>query len=277
MNKDLPQDDACYQYFDGDYPSLEIGPDRDRFVDLARRQGIAYDVPRHVAIAGVTGGPILEVGCGTGRVAIPLARGGHAVTGVDVATPLLDQFRAKLADEPADVSARVTLVQADMADMDLPTRDFKLAVLAFNGFLLLDGFAAQMAALERVRDHLAPAGYLVLDVSNPLTLALTEQTVPSVAEPRINPLTGNPYQKFALVGRMDEDQRQTLHGWYDEILPKGSVKRSFYAFSWRLVFRYELELMLSRAGFAMDGLQGGHRAEPYTNDSSRMVVLARKL
>lgn len=276
MNKDLPQDDASYHYYDGDYPSLEIGPDRDKFLDLALRQGIAYDVPRYVAMAGVAGSPILELGSGTGRVTIPLARRGHAVTGVEIAPILIGQCREKLAGETAEVAARLTFVLQDVTEMDLPEREYKLALYPFNGLLLLDGFTAQMRALERIRDHLLPNGYLVLDAANPLILPLADQSVPVVAPARLNPLTGNLYQKFALVGRMDENQRQPLFGWYDEILPGGGVRRAPYAFSWRLIFRYEMELMLHQAGYIVDAVQGGHNSEPFTNDSPRMVVLARK-
>lgn len=277
MNKGLPDDDPCYQYYDGDYPSLEVGEQHDTFLDLALRQGIAYDVPRYAEIARVTGGPVLEVGCGNGRVAIPLARRGLHVTGVDIAEPLLAQLHHKLGNEPADVAGRVTLHHQDATEMALPAREFRLALMPFNGFLLLDGLEAQLKTLRAIHAHLVPNGHLVIDVVNPLVMPLVEQSTPVASAPRLNGTSGNIYQKFALSGRMDEEQRQPLYGWYDEILPGGIIRRSHYAYSWRLVFRFELEFMLKTCGFVVDALQGGHASEPYLVDSPRMVVLARRI
>src|SRR5512136_1735449 len=72
------------------------------------------DVGFFVEAAKGSGGPVLEVGCGTGRVLIPTARAGVEITGLDLSPHMLEVCRRKLKDEPEEVRSRVRLVQGDM-------------------------------------------------------------------------------------------------------------------------------------------------------------------
>lgn len=277
MNKDVPDTDASILYYDGDYPSLEIGDARAEDAATLARIGILGDVAFYKEQAEATGGPVLEIGCGTGRLTIPLARAGHEVWAVDVSSAMLDQLRAKLALEPPEVQARVHVVQQDATALDLPVRNFRLAAIPFNVLMLIPDFTAERRTLASAAAHLAPDGWLALDVMNPLTLSLDAEKKPSPSEPRRNPRTGNRYVKNSLASRLDEQQRQRLYGWYDELLPDGKIKVSEFSFTWRMIFRFELELMLDSAGFAIDTLTGDFAASPWTVDSRRMVVTARLL
>ena len=277
MNKDVPDTDASILYYDGDYPSLEIGDARAEDAATLARIGILGDVAFYKEQAEATGGPVLEIGCGTGRLTIPLARAGHEVWAVDISAAMLDQLRAKLALEPPEVQARVHVVQQDATALDLPVRNFRLAAIPFNVLMLIPDFTAERRTLASAAAHLAPDGRLALDVMNPLTLSLDAEKKPSPSEPRRNPRTGNRYVKNSLASRLDEQQRQRLYGWYDELLPDGKIKVSEFSFTWRMIFRFELELMLDSAGFAIDTLTGDFAASPWTVDSRRMVVTARLL
>ena len=77
------------------------------------------DVEFYVAEARAAGGPVLELGCGTGRVLLPAARAGVEITGLDASANMLERCRAKLAAEPEAVRGRATLVRGDLADFDL--------------------------------------------------------------------------------------------------------------------------------------------------------------
>ena len=276
MNKDVPDTDASILYYDGDYPSLEIGDARAEDAATLARIGILGDVAFYREQAAATGGPVLEIGCGTGRLTIPLARAGHEVWAVDISAAMLDQLRAKLALEPPEVQARVHVVQQDATALDLPVRDFRLAAIPFNVLMLIPDFTAERRTLASAAAHLAPDGRLALDVMNPLTLSLDAEKKPSPSEPRRNPRTGNRYVKNSLASRLDEQQRQRLYGWYDELLPDGKIEVSEFSFTWRMIFRFELELMLDSAGFAIESLTGDFAASPWTVDSRRMVVTARR-
>lgn len=276
MNKDVPDDDASIVYYDGDYPSLEIGEARAEHAATLARLGMLGDVPFYKERAAETGGPVLEIGCGTGRLTIPLARAGHEVWAVDVSAAMLDQLRAKLAREAPEVQARVHPVRQDATALDLPVRNFRLAAIPFNVLMLIPELAAERRALAAVAAHLAPGGTLALDVMNPLTLPMDAETKPSPSEPRRSPHNGNSYIRNTMASRLDEGQCQRIHGWYDELLPDGKIAVTEYAFTWRMIFRYELELMLEGAGFAIERLAGDFDDAAWTVDSRRMVVTARR-
>ncbi|KAA0686582.1 class I SAM-dependent methyltransferase [Azospirillum brasilense] len=276
MNKDVPDDDASIVYYDGDYPSLEIGEARAEHAATLARLGMLGDVPFYKERAAETGGPVLEIGCGTGRLTIPLARAGHEVWAVDVSAAMLDQLRAKLAREAPEVQARVHPVRQDATALDLPVRNFRLAAIPFNVLMLIPELAAERRALAAVAAHLAPGGTLALDVMNPLTLPMDAETKPSPSEPRRSPRNGNSYIRNTMASRLDEGQCQRIHGWYDELLPDGKIAVTEYAFTWRMIFRYELELMLEAAGFAIERLAGDFDDAAWTVDSRRMVVTARR-
>lgn len=275
MNKDVPDTDASILYYDGDYPSLEIGSPRAEDAATLARIGILGDVSFYREQAAGCGGPVLEIGCGTGRLTIPLARAGHEVWAVDVSAAMLGQLDAKLEAESAEVRRRVHVVRQDAAALDLPVRGFGFAAIPFNVLMLIADFEAERRTLAAAAAHLAPGGRLALDVMNPLTLPLDADRKAAPSEPRRNPRTGNQYVKNTLASRLDEQQCQRLYGWYDELQPNGTIEVSEYSFTWRMIFRFELELMLGQAGFAIERLAGDFEDQPWTVDSRRMVVTAR--
>ena len=77
------------------------------------------DIDFWIEEARASGGPVLEVGCGTGRVLIPTARAGIEITGLDLSEHMLRVCRERLAEEPDEVQARAKLVRADMRQFDL--------------------------------------------------------------------------------------------------------------------------------------------------------------
>jgi len=96
--------------------------------------------------AAVGGGPILELGCGTGRVLLPLARAGYEITGIDLSVGMLERCRARLQSEPPEVRDRVRLVAADMTSFDLGRR-FATILCPFAGFQQLRAVEQQLACL----------------------------------------------------------------------------------------------------------------------------------
>ena len=127
------------------------------------------DVNFYRALAGRRlGGPgrVLELGCGTGRVSLPLARDGLAVVAVDRAPPMLDQLRRRIAAAPAAVAARLTPVEGDLRTFRVPGR-FPLAIAPFNVLEHLYTRGEVDACLRRVAAHLAPGGAFVFDVQLP--------------------------------------------------------------------------------------------------------------
>jgi SAM-dependent methyltransferase len=116
------------------------------------------------------GGPgrILELGCGSGRVTLPLARDGHEVVALDRSRPMLDRLRARIAALPAAAAARITPVEGDLRAFEAPgAGTFGLAIAAFNVLEHLYTRGEVDACLRRVAAHLAPDGAFAFDVQLP--------------------------------------------------------------------------------------------------------------
>ncbi len=276
MNSDTPADDASIVYYDADYPSLEIGGARVEDVAALARMGLLGDVAFYLERARASGGPVLEIGCGTGRVTIPLARAGLEVWAVDVSGAMLDQLRAKLAAEPPEVRARVRLVQQDATALDLPGFVARLAILPFNLLMLIPDLSPERNPLAAAARHLAPGGGFALDIMNPATLPWEADPVPVQSQPRRNPATGNPYVRHAQASAVDSRGVQRLAGWYDELLPDNAIRTTRFAFDWRMIDRARLETLVADAGLALDGIAGDFDGAPWTGDSRRIVATGRR-
>jgi hypothetical protein len=117
---------------------------------------------------------------------------------------------------------------------------------------------------------------LLIDIVNPIQLKPEGDPVPKPFFTRKDRNSGNTYTRFAMMGPFAADHKQQLYGWYDEITPEGFVKRRHYSLWWRLIYRFEIELMLQQAGLKLLQVDGGHRKEPYTAQSPRMFLIAGK-
>src|SRR6267378_2019276 len=124
------------------------------------------DVTFFVEAASKAGSPVLEIGCGTGRVLIPTARAGIDIAGLDLSPHMLRVCQERLLDEPEAVRSRARLIQADMRNFDL-AQNFKLATLPFRPFQHLTTVSDQMSCLESIHRHLVKGGRLILDLYNP--------------------------------------------------------------------------------------------------------------
>src|SRR5262249_16400485 len=143
------QTDSAAEFYDHVVPYRERG-DIDFYVNEAQKSG----------------GPLLEIGCGTGRVRVPIAAAGVEAVGLELSSRMLLLCREKLALEPPDVRCRVELIQGDMRQFDLG-RQFPLITIPFRPLQLLVTVDDQLSCLETVRRHLVTGGKLILDVFNP--------------------------------------------------------------------------------------------------------------
>ena len=148
---------------------MTFGGDLARYydLDLAEDPG---DVDLYRALAARTGGPVLELAAGTGRIAVPLAASGLEVVAVDRDPAMLASARRRWADELAAGrvarGGRLELVEADLFELDLEAR-FRLAILALNSLFLLGDADRQAAAISVVARHLARGGLAAVDVFLP--------------------------------------------------------------------------------------------------------------
>jgi len=138
-----------------------------RYYDGSYRAKKLADLPFYLGLAREHGGPVLELGCGTGRVTLPIAREGIEVTGVDLSEPMLGVLLDKLAaSEPEEVRHRVTVRPGDMRTLRMEPK-FRLVLIPFRAMQHMHAVEDQIAALSSARDLLAPGGLLAFDVFFP--------------------------------------------------------------------------------------------------------------
>jgi SAM-dependent methyltransferase len=230
------------------------------------------DLGFYVALARRTGGPVLEVGCGTGRVLVPLAVAGFDVTGIDLDAGMLERARGRIAR--AEVGERARVVEADARSFSLHER-FGLAVIALNSFLHFVSDDDQLGVLRAIRQHLKRGGLLVLDLPNPEPALLGEAGGQVVLEwTRTDPETGREVSKFRSQRVDTANQLVELTLLFDE--SDGELlRRRIYRLNLRYVYRRELELLLEKCGFAVEALYGGYDLSEYSSESLKIIALAR--
>ena len=247
----------------------------DHVVPYATRGDVEFFVDEALA----ANGPVLEVGCGTGRVLIPTARAGVTITGLDVSAAMLARCTEKIAAEPEKVQQRIDLVEADMRDFELG-KTFALATLPFRPFQHLLTIEDQVACLTTIHRHLEREGRLILDLFNPSLDYLVNRPI-GVEMPEGPPTTlpdGRTLERtFKIVNADRFEQVNDIELIYNVTEPAGRARRSVHAFRMRYLFRFEAEHLLARTGFLVEQLYAGYDRSAYGSTyPGELIFIARK-
>ena len=244
-----------------------------RFYD-AEHEGFDADLAIYLGFAERVGSPVLDLGCGTGRVLIRLAQAGFQVTGLDISGAMLEIAHRKVAVQ--GLEARVRLVQADMRDFALD-QQFHMALCAINSFMHLETQSDQLAALRCWRRHLRPGGLLILDLFPPNPEFLTNEEGHLIVQRTwTEPDTGITVIKQ--YTRHIDLAKQTIHVQFifDELMPDGTLRRMVVPFTMRYLGRFEAELLLEKAGYVVEAIYGSWELDPFESNSDRMIFVARR-
>jgi len=231
------------------------------------------DVAYYVTLAERAGGPVLEYGVGNGRIAVPIARHGVEVSGIDHSAPMLADLRERLKEEPADVRRRVRLRRGDMRRTKLGRR-FPLVVAPFNAALHLYARADVEQFLARVREHLLPGGHFVVDLSMPTPADLARPPSRPFHAPRFRHPTAGVRVKNR--ERFDYDPVRQVLFVAMEFEPEGDPEAAWMTpLAHRQFFPQEWEALLHYNGFDVEALFGDFAGGPLTRESDTMVWHAR--
>jgi len=267
------------------------GPDREAAADaLARLYDLDLaedpgDLGLYRALAKRTGGPVVELAVGSGRIAVPLAGDGLEVTGVDLDAAMLRRARAHADALGPAVSGRLHLVEADLtrlavdggADADTArlAGRFKLAILALNSVLLLPTAADQRSALAAMSALLAPGGVAVVDawLPDPADLVAFDGRL-SLEWLRHDPATGRDVTKTVAAWLDSATRRVTLTTVFEEGAPGEPPARWTRTDALRLASAAELEHAAELAGLEVEALAGDYELGSLRPDSERVVLVA---
>lgn len=230
-------------------------------------RGTPGDVEFYLDLAVASGGPAVELGVGTGRIAIPTAAAGVEVIGIDLAPEMLAVARARA--EAAGVASRLRLVEGDMRTFTVEA-PVPLVTLPYRAFLHNLEEAEQAATLRACHRALRPEGRLALNVFNP-DLGIAERWAAKSARH---------YEPFGASGRIkahhDFDIGPTVRIVTSRLRWREGGRTGRGSLTLRYVTRAEMEGLLDAAGFAVEALYGDCLGAPFGAHSTEIVWVARK-
>lgn len=235
--------------------------------------GRVEDVVFYRNLAGRIGGPILELGCGNGRITLPVARAGQEITGLDGSEEMRVDLARKLARETAEVQARVHVVDGDFLNLELDGR-FRQIWLPFHALHHCRTHRQVLSLLAGVRAHLAPQGVFALDVYLP-------EPWPHASDP------GPEHREQEREGsdpRTGARMRSWERTWYDPFLQihhaiftyeQADGQREELYHTFRMFHAAELFDLFDLGGFEIMGASSDFVGSPLRRNASEAVLLLR--
>lgn len=232
------------------------------------------DVQLYVQLARESRGPVLELGAGTGRVAIEIARQGTRVVAVDACSAMLARGAEKVAAlSGKGAAARLEFRRGDVRSLRLRTK-FPLVLAPFNVFMHLYTRRDLERALKTVRYHLAPRGRFVFDVLMPDLRAMTRNPGRLYRGPRVvDPASGVQYAYFEAFEYDALRQVQLVSMVFQNESEREDLR--VLPLSQRQFFPEELALLLHYNGFSIEQRWGDFDRSPLTSDSESQIIVAR--
>jgi ubiquinone/menaquinone biosynthesis C-methylase UbiE len=242
------------------------------YYDWENRQTVGRrDITFWKRMAAAVQGEILELGCGTGRVAIPVARDGHTVIGIDRSASMLD--RARLRVRRAKLQSRVKLIRGDIRHLPFPDKSFPLAMAPYGILQSLLDETLLMDTLKDVRRVLSRDGVFGLELVADLP-AWDEYSNRVTLRGARGP-HGKPIQ---LIETVKQDRRNHITRFAQEFVEgrgKSATRKKF-----RLAFRNltvpQMVQRLEKAGLEVADLLGDYQGGPWDLRAEVWIILARR-
>jgi SAM-dependent methyltransferase len=229
------------------------------------------DIPFWLSLAAEHGSPVLELGCGTGRVLFPLIEAGFTAFGLDCDIDMLRFAQTSFAEQHG-YTAPVFL--ADLAAFHLAVA-CPLVIMPCNTLSTLSS-QARLACFSRVCQHLSPAGIFVASLPNPRLLReLPAHGEPELEEELVDPVGSGPLLISSEWNRLPD--RFVVSWYYDRLSPQGEVHRLTFRVEHDLASREDYIDEMRQAGLQEIASYGDFDGGRYHASSPDLILIARKL
>lgn len=223
---------------------------------------------------------VLELGCGTGRLAIPLAKQGLTVEGLDINQGMLERFHEKLAQEEEETRKNLKLHHCDMSSFTL-NESFDLIFVPFNTAGHLVSLEEQLGAFGCAHRHLVPGGRFIIDIYSP-NLHLLALASASPGQMELDTDVNAPDLGFRLVryntrAYYEHDQHYQLRFVHEKVMAGGQVTKRISEYKVHVYFPREMRLLYMHCGFTVEDVFGDYLWRPFTSSSPRMIFVGRKV
>ncbi len=245
-----------------------------RFYDYEQANFIK-DIPFYTDYARSCGGEVLELGCGSGRILIPIAEAGIKITGLDVSPAMLNIAQKKIDPLDKNIQRNIHLRLGSMEKFEIKNK-FSMIFIAFRSFQHLVEREERDSCLDCVSKHLDKTGIFILDLFAPRHDYLAQQ--------KRSVFLGGFYdqENGVYVTRRAEDEydlrEQTIKEdrFYEWTGEDGAFHRHLWTFKLYYLFRYEVELLLEKHGFKIIDVYGDFDKSPYNYYSGEQIFVAQK-
>jgi SAM-dependent methyltransferase len=250
------------------------------------QEGNTEDIDFFCEAAHEIGDPILDLGCGTGRLTIPLAEAGNKIVGLDISMEMLTRFHEKFKNRPQTIRDRMEIVQGSMRHFALE-RSFQMAICSSNTLFLLESEQAIIEALACVHSHLMPGGRFLIDVdaiSSEMRVALTQYPpadVPDIviAADKSGGLLQRTHGVRALRSELQDSKGDSPRNGFSvsyKYSDKQGAVRAMRHENVILLTPEELLQLLRRQGFGIVESFGWYDRRPFAGTESKLIVIAQR-
>ncbi len=245
--------------------TIYLDPDH---YDVLAQMTAPPDYDFYQALADRHGGPVLDLGCGTGRVSIPLARAGLAVAGIDHHERML----TRALEKAATAGVEMECFKGDLRAFDLE-RTFRLMLLTYNTINHLVDLESVAACFNTVAAHMDHDSRFIIDTFNPsLEFLGSDRSEPLKVVEYVDPITN---AKVILTETSVYDAATQVNKvvWSYEV--DGRADAIVHRMDMRIFFPQELDALARVYGFTIENKFGDYDQRPFASESAKQILVCR--
>lgn len=219
--------------------------------------------------------PILELGCGTGRITVPLACAGMKVVGIDISGKMIEEAEKKLA-KTGKISGNIRFEKQDMRNFQLPEK-FGACIIPFRSFLMLLSIKDQEDCLKCIYNHLKAEGKLIFNIFVPDLRQIVKGRIKT--DKKVINLDGQNDAEYYFDSKFDRFN-QTIEAAVNISYKDGKTEKTIkqkIKFNVRYIFPFEMYHLLTKCGFKVLSLYGDFDRKEFTKDSTEMIWVCEKI